>query len=320
MTKDTLMRKVSFILNPDMPKELQVIGFLKDNNTPWKLNIDHAFEVEIIKVVAAGVKTLLQDAVYQIVDFSTADERKDRYYKYDLEEIPEGLKPMQSVIGNADIEDFDMRTHQLTDLDHLIMVLSDGAEHKFSIYKQLSSVEKISKSEKSLLARLDLVNPRIVEETKPMLRIGPSFQAIWVDGSYIVLNDKFLESNFKILDILNNEAKKKITVIEGKQYLLDTKKLKKYTDNTAFSRKLVKVLKDSLIVEKNISRDKLIEFIEGDAELRGNLPTKEKGGVKYINITKKSEALALLDLLNDEFVYSELTDQKYKAPDKDRRG
>ena len=313
------MRKVGFILQPNTPKELQVIGFLKDNATPWKLNIDNAFEGEIIKVVAAGVKTLLQDADYQIVDFSTADERKNRYYRYDLEEIPEGLQAMKTVIGNADIEDYDMRAHQLTDLDHLIMVLSDSGEHKFSLYKQLSSVEKISKSEKSLLARLDLDNPRIVEETKPLLRIGPSFQVVWVDSSYIVLNDKFLESNFKILDILNNEAKKKISVIEGKQYLLDTKKIKKYADNTTFSRKLVKVLKDSLIIEKDISRDELIEFIEGDAELRGNLPTKEKDGVKYINITKKSEALAFLDLLNDEFVYSELTKQKYKAPDKDKR-
>lgn len=319
MTKDTLLRKVGFAVQPDSPKEIQMFGFLKEDNTPWKLNIDNDFEEGIIKVVSFGIKTLLQDADYQIIDFSTADERKNRYYNYDLAEVPEGLKMLPTVIGNADIGEYDMNAHQLTDLDHLIIVMSDGGDHKFSIYKQLSSVEKITKSEKSLLARINLDNPRIVEETKPLLRIGPSFQAIWVDGKYVVLNDKFLESNFKMLDILKNEAKKHLGKVKDSGLLLSTKKLEKYANTTAFSRKLVKVLKDSLIIKNNIPRKDVIDFIEGDDELKVNLPRAEKDGEKYVNITKKDEALAFLDLLNDEFVYSELTKQKYKAPDKDKR-
>lgn len=319
MTKDTLIRKVDFALQSDSPKEMQMFGFLKDDNTPWKLNIDHDFEEEIIKVVSFGVKTLLQEADYQIVDFSTADERKKRYYKYDLAEVPEGLRMLPSVIGNADIGNYDMNAHQLIELDHLIIVMSDGGEHKFSLYKQLSAVEKITRTEKSLLAMVNLDNPRIVEETKPLLRIGPSFQSIWVDGTYIVLSDKFLESNFKMLDILKNEAKKHVGKIKDSGLLLNTKKLEKYVNTTAFSRKLVKVLKDSLIIKNSIPRADVIAFIENDEELNLNLPRTEKDGEKYINITKKDEALAFLDLLNDEFVYSELTKQKYKAPDKDMR-
>ena len=320
MTKETLLRKVGFVLQPESPKEMQVFGFLKGDNTPWKLNIDHNFEEEIIKVMAVGVKTLLQDANYQIVDFSTADERKGRYYKYDLAAIPDGLQPLSTVVGNADIDAYDMNAHQITDLDHLIIVLSDGGEHKFSLYKQLSSVEKITKSAKSLLARVGMDNPRLVEETKPLLRIGPSFQVIWVDNTYVVLSDKFLESNFKLLEILKNEAKLHIGSIKRSGLLLNTKKLEKYANNTAFSRKLVKVLKTSLIIQNNIPRTDVIAFIEDDEELKNNLPTEEKDGEKYISITKKNEAFALLDLLNDEFLYSQLTKQKYKAPDKDIRG
>lgn len=320
MTKDTLLRKVGFVLQPDSHKELQMFGFQKGDNTPWKLNVDPNFEGEIIKVMTAGVKTLLEEANYQIVDYSTADERKDRYYRYDLPDVPEGLQPLPAVIGNAGIANYDMNAHQLTDLDHLIIVLSDGGEHKFSIYKQLLTVEKITKSAKSLLARVNLDNPRIVEETKSLLRIGPSFQAVWVDDTYIVLSDRFLETNFKMLDILKNEAKTHIGEIKKSGLLLNVKKLETYANNTAFSRKLVKVLKTSLIIKNGISRADVIDFIEKDDELKASLPFEEKDGEKYICIKKKDEALAFLDLLNDEYLYSELTKQKYKAPDKDKRG
>lgn len=320
MNKETLLSKVGFVLQSDSPKEMQVFGFLKGDNTPWKLNIDHIFEEEIIKVMASGVKSLLQDADYQIVDFSTADERKGRYYKYDLASIPDGFLPLSKVVGNAGIGAYDMNAHQITELDHLIIVMSDGGEHKFSLYKQLSSVEKITKSANSLLARVGLDNPRLVEETKPLLRIGPNFQVIWVDNTYIVLSDKFLESNFKLLEILKNEAKKHVKAIKDSKLLLDVNKLEKYTNNATFSRKLVKVLKDSLIIKNKIPKDEVIDFIEKDDELKASLPTEEKDGAKYICIKKRGEALAFLDLLNDEFVYSELTKQKYKAPDKDMRG
>ena len=319
MTKQTLVSKVDFINQDASHKEMQMFGFIKRDTTPYKLNIDNNLEKSIINIIAFGVKSNIAEADYSIVDLSTADNRKNRYYKYDLGNIPEGLKSMEDVIGNDDADFYDSNNHKISDLDHLIMVLSNGNDKVFSIYKQLSSVEKITKTTNSLLAKIGVGRDKIIEEDKPLFRIGPSFQAIWVDNNYIILNDKFLELNFKMLDILKNEAKANMRTIERTNLLLKPENLKKYMETTAFSRKLVRVMKNSLIIKNQVPKTDVISFIENDIELKKKLKIEEKEGEKFISITKKESAVIFLDLLNDEFVYSALTKQNYKASDKDLR-
>ena len=101
--------------------------------------------------------------------------------------------------------------------------------------------------------------------------------------------------------------------------VLNYRKLNKYKDNISFSRKLVKVLSTSKLLNEDIPKEDVLGFIDQDEKLRDILKIKEKEGEKYIEISNKANAKAFLELLNDEFVYSQLTKQKYQAPDKDER-
>lgn len=256
---------------------------------------------------------------YEIVNFSTADERKNRYYQYDLDETPERMANMSFVIGNHNVEMFDLNAHSITEINTLIVMLSDGAGRTFTVYKFLSPVEKMVKSTKMILAKFGIGDDVLTEESQPLLRIGPRFQIVFTDDTYVFLESSAVESQFDLHQVLNNQATRDLSIIENTHLLKDIAKLQHYTEKTSFSRKLVGVMKSSKVIKDNISKDRIIEFISNDEELRGELKFVEVDGERFIDITSQKSAKRFLDLLNDEFVYSSLTGQKYQAVDKDER-
>lgn len=319
MNKQELIDKVSFVLDENGHRELQLYGFVSGNDNPFRIGIAPELECQLVEVIAAGVKTLIVDKDYEIVNFSTADERKNRYYQYDLDETPERMANMSFVIGNHNVEMFDLNAHSITEINTLIVMLSDGAGRTFTVYKFLSPVEKMVKSTKMILAKFGIGDDVLTEESQPLLRIGPRFQIVFTDDTYVFLESSAVESQFDLHQVLNNQATRDLGIIENTHLLKDIAKLQHYTEKTSFSRKLVGVMKSSKVIKDNISKDRIIEFISNDEELRGELKFVEVDGERFIDITSQKSAKRFLDLLNDEFVYSSLTGQKYQAVDKDER-
>lgn len=317
MTKETLISKVNFLLDPDSPKELQLFGLKKNDDTPYKINVDRDFTPSIIKVFGEGVKLLICDSDYTIVDYSTADERKGRYYRYDLPDKPQRMKVMADVIGNANVTDYDFANDKVEGLAYLIAVFSNGTDKTFVIYKQLSTVEKVSRTSKTILGMWG--DDVLKEAHDTYLRITPPFQMLYLGGEYYMLNERVVESDFQMHDVLKRQAGRLVKKLKDKQLILETKKLDKYKDNPAFCRKLVKVLNDSVVLKDGFDRQQVFDFIDRDAELKQIINTKQKDGVTYVDIVNKQTANAFLEILNDEFVKSEMSDLRYKAPDKDNR-
>lgn len=323
MTKEDLIDRVNFVLG-EGHKELQLFGFVAGDDSPYRIGITDALESELISVVASGVETLIVDKEYAIVNYSTSDERRDRYYRYDLEEKPERMANMSFVIGNHGVGRFDLNHHQITEINTLIILVSDGQGRAFTVYKYLSPVEKVVKSTKTLLAKIGIGDNVLEEEQQPLLRISPKFQVIYSerngqDGEYVFLESSFVETNFNLNQILDNQANRDISIIERTNLLKDVEKLQQYSQKTSFSRKLVGVMKSSKVIRENISKERILEFIVNDEGLRNNLKIAEVNGERFIDITSQKSAKCFLDLLNDEFLYSRLTGQEYHAVDKDER-
>ena len=330
MRKEDLISKIGFILDEGSRKELQLFGFVAGDDNAYKISISNELEGELIKVVANGVQSLLVDKDYDIVDFSSADERKDKYFLYDLENVPERMAQMSFVIGNHNVRSFDLQHSSIEEINTLIMLVSDGNGSSFTVYKVLSPVEKVVKSTKMILARIGIGEDFLTEESKPLLRIGPRFQIVFFDstvdegdgvrrGNYIFLESSSIEGQFKLDNVLKNEAAQKLGIIEGPHLIKDLTKIRHYAETPVFCRKLVKVLRSSKVIRENVSKERIFEFIAGDEELRSVLSVAEVEGERYLDINSQKSAQKLLDLLNDEFVYSSLTNQKYQAVDKDER-
>lgn len=326
MTKEELINKVDFILDEEGLKELLLFCFVAGDDNAYKINISGELETELIKVVEYGIQSMIVDKEYEIVDFSTADERRNKYYLYDLDDVPERMRQMSYVIGNHYVPVFDLQHKSIEEINTLIILLSDRNGSTFTLYKSLSPVEKVVKSTKSILAKIGVGEDSLIEESKPILRIGPHFQLIYLSdaeyengGKYVFLDSSSMEGQFKLNQVLNNEATTNMIVLENTHIVKDTIKIKQYIEKPAFCRKLVKVLRNSKVIKEGIPKETIFQFINNDDELREVLTVSEFEGEQYIDINSQKSAQRLLDLLNDEFVYSSLTNQKYQAVDKDER-
>lgn len=318
--KEDLISKTSFILNEEGYKELQLFGFIANDDNPFRISISNDLETELIRIIANGVRSLIVDKEYEIVDFSSADERKDKYYRYDLDDIPERMAQMSYVIGNHNIVSFDLQHHRIDEVNSLLILVSNGKGLAFTVYKHLSPVEKVVKSTKQVLARFGIGEDYLTEVSDPLLKIGPRFQIIYVDnGNYIFLESSSLEAEFKLYQVLKNEAASKIELLENTHIVKDLSKIKHYAETPAFCRKLVKVLHNSKVIRDSIPKQNIIDFIKSDEELHDVLKVVEVDGEQYLKISSQNSAQKLLGLLNDEYVYSALTNQKYQAIDKDER-
>lgn len=318
MNKQELVETVNFILS-DGYKDLQMYGFIAGDDNAYRIALTNDLETELINVVAKGVQSLLVEKEYEIVGFSTSDERKNRYYLYDLEEIPVRMAQMSFVDGNHNVDHLNLQQHKVDEINTVIFNVSDGNGHSFSVYKVLSTVEKVVKSTHLVLAKFGYGEGVLKEEKDPLMKIGPRFQIVYTDNRYIFLDSSSIESTFKLNQILNNEASKNIQIIAQTRLLKNVDKLQHYAEKTAFSRKLVGVMSNSKVIKDNISKDRVFRFIENDAKLRKQLKIDEVKGERFININSIQSAKCFLDLLNDEFLRSDLTGQEYQAVDKDER-
>lgn len=319
MNRQELIQKVEFLVG-EGHKELHLYGFTKEEDNIYKINISPALETQLIDVVTSGVKTHLIDKEYDILNFSTAESRQNCYFYYDLEEIPERMVQVPYIIGNHNVPTFNLHQHSVEELNTLVILITDGNGHSFALYKIISAVEKVVKSTKQVLVKFGIGEEFLTEEDTPLLRISPRFQMIYVDGAYIFLDSSSVEGQFKLHQLLNNEAERKIEVIRQTGLLKDVNKLSKYTDdNIAFSRKLVGVMRSSLVIEKNIPKTDILKFIQEDDELKNVFKIVQVEGEDFIDINSRVTARRFLDLLNDEFVVSTLTKQKYHALDKQQR-
>ena len=79
------------------------------------------------------------------------------------------------------------------------------------------------------------------------------------------------------------------------------------------------VMRSSKVIKDSIPKNRVLKFIENDEELKTKLRIKIKDEEAFIEINNIESAKAFLDLLNDEYLYSSLTDQKYQAVAKDER-
>ena len=227
------------------------------------------------------------------------------------------MKVLSEVIGNSVIADYNMNEDKIDGLENLIIVISNGADKCFSIFKHLSNVEKIATSRRAVIG---IIGDSVLKSAKQtLLRIGSSFQVIYTSGNYILTNESFAESCFKLHDVLKRQATRLIEKLEAKKIVSDIKKITKYKESASFCRKLVKVLKDSRVLDVNFEKSKIFTFLDGEPEIATKIKIIEKKGEKFIEVNSKAAADVFLEILNDEYVKSEMTGFKYIAPDKDYR-
>ncbi len=245
----------------------------------------------------------------EIIKLSSADERKNALYYYDLDELPlemERLKDISNTLNEREI--FNFREDSLSQIIALIVVIGNENQNLI-IYKQQYPVSLLNR-DRYMLTPIPHEN-RLKRFDQDILRIDFNYQFfLWNDIVYISDIEK-MEKICSFHDIIIDEAKKSIQKIEEIQILDNIEVLNDELDNMTFARKLTRIYKDSKVLGK-VSNQAIIEFSQKHHYFRNHPLKLTDSKDKFILDTKRSKE-TFIKLMNDDLLTSQLTNSDYES-------
>lgn len=311
MTKEELKNAVQFTIDDAKPKEIDIYALVGD--IYYKLDVLANSQTELIHLFTSGIKkSILDNDKYQIIPYSTSDERKNCYYEYDIPEEPAEIQTMRAVVGAQDVEPYRIDNDGcLKDIDALYVVLSYQNE-VVVLYKNLSQLDFVDVHQRFLLVKHS--DHQLTKLDKDYLRISSSFQMIRTSLGTVILDITPLEKSEGFGQVIANEVRSRINDIDSIGLIEDMEVFKSYIDNLP-SRKALLQLKNSQVIKKNIGADAIINFINSHPNIK-KLFTPNGDGTKLAP-SSKAETKRIIKLLNDDYVISELTQSEYETLAKD---
>lgn len=310
MDRTELISKLDFIADSQSEIQIIVYALVGESSTLKRLDIKEDDLSNLKNMFCKSVKEkLINKNDYSVLPISSADERKDCFYEYDLV-LPEELSILNDIIGDDTITNFDFRNEDVKDIQSLIVVLSDGNNH-LSLYKNISPVEIIGRG--SYLMKK--ANQRFERFQDNLLRISPNFHFLSINEKIIILDLKLLERFFGFVDVIEREANLGVDAIRDMNIVSNVDSLRDLISDVAFARKLTKIAGKSPVILKAIPNEKIILFTQQHPALKGKL--KYTNDNLHITLSTKRSKDLFVKLLNDDFLTSELTDSYYESLAKD---
>lgn len=241
-------------------------------------------------------------------NISDADDRKNVVYRYDIEERPESLNILDDILLNEDQPHFLFNQDSFANLQgYLITIGNEG--NKMALYKKHHQVNLLKRDRFLLIPS----NQRLVKLQDDAIAIDRSFDFMLLDDNLIVLKLNILERFFGFEDVVRNQAQNTIGLIQANELLEDIEQINEIAQNMTTARKLMKIRNSPVL---NVPVDNVINFIRNHPELTGKINFNENG--TKINLDTGISKRLFLKLLNDDYLFSQLTELQYDSHAKDK--
>ena len=311
MDKNQFQKAISDILSKDAIEGMILLA-LKDGSISI-LNLKHEDNDAIIEEYVKAVKSKCIDSEFELKNYSTADERKDCFYVYDLPEKPESFLKMEiSKEEQEQLLPFNINKHQLNEVSGIIVILSDG-ERNIVLFKNIYAVEIIGVRSRILVFHS---NDQFERATSDMIRLTPDYDVLLVDNNFIITNLKNTERIQQLTQITLNIADERINDIDKIKIISNIDKIHDIVKgDISLAKKVIKIVSESPVLYKGISNDKIIAFAKKKEAKFGKLIYTQDQ--TQFDIQSKKELKRFLSILNNDLLWSELTEDDYFSPTKD---
>lgn len=254
-------------------------------------------------------KLLSYDDDNKVLNLSSADERANGLYYYDLDILPVEMEMLKTISdGTEDISIFNFNDDSLDSITAFIIVIGN-VDQRLILYKQQYPISLL-KRDRYMLTPIPHQN-RLKKFDQDILRVDFNCQFfLWNDVVYIMDIEK-MEKICSFHNIIINEAKKSIKAVEDMGIIDNVEVLSDELDNIAFARKLTRIYKDSKVIG-NVDNKTIIEFSQWHTYFEKNPLKLNESKDKFILDTKKSKN-TFLKLMNDDLLTSHLTNYNYES-------
>ena len=245
----------------------------------------------------------------EILALSSADERKNAIFYYDLDELPEEMQELLNVMDqNQSYETFQFAEDSLNEITAFLIVIGNS-KGKLSLYRQQYPISLL-KRDKCMLTPIPHAN-RLKKITEDILRVDFNFQFFAYQNVVYVTDVDRIEKICGFNEIIKREAARSIVAIESAGLIDDIEVLRDELDNTAFARKLTRIYRDSKVL-KSVNKSEIIDFTRKHNYFQKNPLKLNATGDRFILDTKRSKN-TFMKLLNDDLLTSALTKAEYES-------
>lgn len=275
-------------------------------------------KIDIEADATEGLKALfiqgLQDSItdkeeLSVLNLSTADERLDAIYLYDID-LPEELLTMEAIMAADNLPLLDIGASELSSIKALLIEIGNNVG-QMVLYKTMAPINIFGR--KSFF--LKKAQHRMEKIEDEFLRISPGFQLLRVNGELLVIDLGAIEKSFGFHEVIKREAALGVTAVEAMGLVQNPEVLHELLDDVKYARRLTRVAKSSPVMKAGVSNDSIINFCKTFPKLAGKFRFNDTEN-QIILDTKVSKD-SFIKLLMDDFLTSELTHYHYASVAKD---
>ena len=308
MNIEDLKAKLNFIINDEIQKNIYIyvtspIGLQLFNIVEDDLNELMPIYLELIKSL------VLERDGLSLGDYSMTVARENMIYRYDLS--PDRRTQEMINMSRAGTEQnpslFTVNNDLLEKINGFYVVIK-SVGNRVVFYKQILPIDKTYGRSSFFLGIKD--NEMFERKKDSLLRLVPGIQMLYVDDTIILVEMNKLESSLGLDAILQKEAATTFRNIEEKDIVLDIAKLKEVCDKPSMLKKLRHALTESKV--KDLSNDEIIQFAKQQNKLKFKFDEEQN----KFNIDSQAAAKRFIKLLDDDYLFSNLTSTDYDSEQK----
>lgn len=316
MTKEELIEKIQACIGENSGIE---IYFGLKNGECRKGNFANAVQNRLKSMFVESLNGKILADEIQLLELSSADERKDAIYHYDIQmdEPLEGTKWMYEICNpDNDIQVFSFGNDGLDNIAYLLIKIAT-IDSQLVIYRNLPPINNYKKQS----SFFTIYKNNIFDEMQNnFLKISPGIELLKIDDELVVADLKFFERSFGFHDQIKHAANTQIIRLGAANFLEGIDELSDAAENDInVARKLSNLENNSPVLKKmidgEIAIDAFINFTKTNPALIDKFKYSE---ANKISIRSKKHIKYLLKVLNDDYLMSELTRNIYDSLAKDK--
>ena len=241
----------------------------------------------------------------QVLPLSELNSERTTIHHYNLEGLPEGLEIINSDLNVEDIDNFNFENDSLTDVKAFLIKLS-SVDNSIVLYKKHSRLNLLQQSRVFYFVK---DQERFTKPQEGILRFSFTVDFMKVNSEIMVYDINCLEKEFCFDNILINNAQTKIGAIAELNFVENIEELQAFAQDKSGAKKVLGIKPNSPVLNLQFSQIKT--FVQNHPYLRRRLRFNNDESMFRFHTQVSKQYF--IDLLNDNFLTSDLTSIFYKT-------
>lgn len=313
MNKQQLQAATSFLFEPNaiLGLELYLVLHTDDGTVIRRADLGNgALPTEVRNGFVEylnGRTNLNEEAL--VKPLSELNPLRSTIHHYDLEGLPEGLEIINTPLIPEEIPFFNFEADNLDEIDSFLIKLS-SVDSQVVLYKKHYHLNLLKQAKVFYFIKDD---EKFAKPKEGVLRFSFTIDFMKVGDEIIVYDIKCLEREFRFDNILINNANDKVVEISALNFVENIAELTEYAGDKTGARKILSIKPNSPVLA--LQFDTIKTFVKNHPYLKRRL--KFNDDESMFRFHTQVSKIYFIDLLNDNYLTSDLTSIFYKTNAKD---